>query len=61
MSQVRMSTQVNDDESRLLTDANKLVLQRAVQSIPDPGQYTVVRIKREADGQFALEWDDSPI
>jgi len=61
MSQVRMSTQVNDDENRLLSDANKLVLQRAIQSIPNPGEQTVVRIKKLVGGDFIFEWEEDVV
>lgn len=61
MSLIRASTQILDDESVFLTDEQKLILERAIQSIPNPGEQTVVRIKREVGGNLVFEYEEDPV
>ena len=57
MTRIRASTQINDDDHLLLTDADKATLLAAIESNPTTGQYEVAEIYRNADGQIVVVYD----
>ena len=58
MQQIRASTQLNDDESRLLTDEQKATILAAITSDPAAGNFTIVEMYRNDGGQIVVVYDD---
>lgn len=61
MQKIRASTQLLDDESRLLTDEQKSSIAVAIVSDPEAGNFTVSEIYRNASGQIIVVYDDVAI
>ena len=61
MQQIRASTQLNDDESRLLTDEQKAIIASAILSDPESGNYTIKEMYRNDSGQIVVVYDDVAI
>ena len=58
MQQIRASSQLNDDESRLLTDDQKASIAAAIVSDPAAGNFTISEIYRNSSGQIVVVYDD---
>ena len=58
MQKIRASSQFNDDESRLLTDAQKASIAVLITSDPAAGDFTIKDMYRNDTGQIVVVYDD---
>ena len=58
---IRASTQINDDESRFLTDEQKERVSAAVLSDPEAGQFTVKEMFLNSEGNLVVVFEDVPV
>ena len=61
MQQIRASSQINDDESRLLTDDQKATIAAAILSDPESGNYTISEMYLNDEGKLVVVYNDVAI
>ena len=61
MQTIRASSQINDDESRFLTDAQKAIITAAILSDPGSGNYTITEMYLNDEGKLVVVYDDVAI
>ena len=61
MQTIRASSQINDDESRLLTDDQKATIAAAILSDPESGNYTISEMYLNDEGKLVVVYDDVAI
>lgn len=58
---IRASTQLNDDLGLLMTEEQQAALAAAIRSLPETGEYTIVKLKLNADKVMVIEYEDTPV
>ena len=61
MQTIRASTQLNDNESRLLTDEQKAIIASAILSDPESGNFTISEMYLNDEGKLVVVYDDVAI